>query len=521
MINDQHLNLFDLFKQAALSKNIVEARGLSLAIKSNFNNEADFWYLSGLVDYWDNKIEDAISNLIEVRDLDNKHYEGMNLLALIYFQRNEYDKAIACLLVLNDSDSLYKKGVCYYSIGEFGAAIVALDSVKNNFDVRLMLGKSYKEVGLYSQAEILLKSIISEKSDNCHFATMWLGEILIKQNRLTELVEIFLPLLEHPHTNIAARSTLSEVYQIMGDLINSVLLLPQEIKTNWGHAFSMQVNARLKIRIASEALIQINRRDHPYPESNIGVSCITLKSAGRFAHSMFDYLALRYYADKFGLPVETPDWPGHYLFELDDPLISAPRKSVNRTGKWLEQKVDNEGILALIGCDFFSIGGLFDKMSHSHVLKAREVFKFRKFWLDLLTPLQEKLRNNGRTVISIHIRMTDMANMNIPIDHYINLLESIIPKIEKPVLFLASDDIENILPIFKKYNPISLADITDPWECLEWLQDFFILMNSDIVISSAGGFCRLANMLNINAKEFYRPDYENKNLIKYDPLINP
>ena len=246
MTKYQPVNIFELFKQAVLSKDIIEARRLYPLVNSNYISEPTYWYYRGLIDYWEEKLDDAIYNLQELQKLESNHAEGMNILGLIYIQRNQYDNAISCLLNFNDAASKHKIGICYYSIGEYGPAILALEGIRSIFDVRLMLGKAYKEVGLYDKAELLLSSIISDKSENCHFATMWLGELLIEQKRFKELMDKMIPLLEHPHTNIAARSSMSEAYQIFDDLKSAALLLPSAIKTNWGHAFSMQVNTCLK-----------------------------------------------------------------------------------------------------------------------------------------------------------------------------------------------------------------------------------------------------------------------------------
>jgi len=99
------------------------------------------------------------------------------------------------------------------------------------------------------------------------------------------------------------------------------------------------------------------RRPHPYPGSDIGVSLGSLGYYGRFGHQLMEYLFLRCQAERAGIPMETPEWVGHYVFELDDPLPTGRRVQVKRPALWIEEQVAAEGAHILTGRDFFEVGG--------------------------------------------------------------------------------------------------------------------------------------------------------------------
>ena len=129
------------------------------------------------------------------------------------------------------------------------------------------------------------------------------------------------------------------------------------------------------------------------------------------------------------------------------------------------------------------------------------------------------LLTRGSTIICIHVRLTDRSGQSPPIEWYLEWLNKLWLSLDNPVLYIASDDLIAAVAAFEKFQPVTLNEITQSIAGLEWLQDFYVIMNSDIVASSSGGFCTLANMLNTTlGGQFYRPNFDKNCLMKYSPL---
>ncbi|MBK7001212.1 MAG: hypothetical protein IPH35_14940 [Rhodoferax sp.] len=505
--------------EAFSANDMPTAQILSRSLIDFCCKDPSFLFICGVIELRLGEMDVARDRLCQLRALTPSHAHGMELLGVLYAQVGEFDEAIACLQNLTTDDALRQLGFCYYNISAFAAALIPLEKVCQHPSVHLPFAKTCKEVGLLQKAELLLRKFLATDLPERHWAAMWLGEILTEQKRWNDLRATMHPLTSDPATAIAARTVLAAVALGEGQLDQAVRWLPADQKTNWGHAFSVQTISQLQL-LLHELKEQIpTRPDHPYPDSDVGLSCLSLGSAGRFAHQMVDYLGLRYHADCYGLPVETPDWPGHYIFELNDPFPTKRRKQqIRRNGLWLEQQVTGHGVGALAGRDFYSIGGLVGRFTTDHVRKARQIFAIRPQWNPVLTPLLDALRARGRTVVSVHIRMGDLSGNTPPLNWYVEWLQSLWPTLDSPVLYLASDDLQAALPAFAAYQPLSLNDIAVPRPALEWLQDFYVLMHSDVVANSAGGFCMMANILNIQGRQFFRPQFQQKRLISFSPL---
>ena len=124
--------------------------------------------------------------------------------------------------------------------------------------------------------------------------------------------------------------------------------------------------------------------------------------------------------------------------------------------------------------------------------------------------------------MALHLRRGDRVAMNniTQTSLYLDWLAQIWPTLDKPVLFLASDDIDSVKNDFSQYQPLSLNDLTEPWKNNEYLQDFYILMNCDILGISTGGFAANASLLNKRATLFMVPSPDNQSLVPYSPFDN-
>ncbi|OYQ31472.1 hypothetical protein CHU95_20185 [Niveispirillum lacus] len=236
----------------------------------------------------------------------------------------------------------------------------------------------------------------------------------------------------------------------------------------------------------------------------------TLGNRGRFAHNVLEYVLLRLYAQQRGCILETPDWVGGAYFELDDPVPSGPlppwpfgRRILNGfvTGHYQgEAPVDRDALSPLFLYDYPL--ALRDRV--------RSWLRPRRQWAPWIDPPVNALRAVGKTIVAIHIRRGDFLQYGYPITEtqsYVDWLRRLWPTLDKPVLYLASDDIPGVRAAFREFRPVTLHDAGPAWPGLEFLQDFHVLTQADIVgISAASGFSQLAARLNKNAVLCVEPD---------------
>jgi tetratricopeptide (TPR) repeat protein len=505
---------------AFFSSNWVESRRLSMELSIELEADATFLLMSGITEFNLGNLSAAKLYLKKLTGMEPDNHKSRKMLALIHGNVGEFEEGIACLQNINDDEALLMLGNYYVQVDAYAAAVLALEKVQHNPKAKILLGQACKESGLLQRAEALLLEVMERGSEQAEWATMWLGEVLIQQQRWTDLERIMLSAAKIPQCALASRTVLAEFCLKFDRLDEAARWLPSAEKTNWGHAFSVQAITRLRLLHRQNAVEEFTRAEHPYPDSELGVTCLTLNRSGRFAHQVGDYLCLRFHADPYGIPVETPDWVGHYVFELNDPMPSGKRTSIRCSGSWLENQVKFKGAQAIAGYDIHSVG-LLDPIRSEHVVKAREVLRIRDHWKVFFAPMLSSLRARGNTVVCIHMRLTDRSDRTPSIAWYIEWLQSLWVSLENPVLYIASDDLDTAISAFTEFKPVTLSAISTSLPGLEWLQDFYVVMNSDIVAGSAGGFCTLANMLNTTGKLFFRPDLDQQCLVSYSPLLEP
>jgi hypothetical protein len=274
---------------------------------------------------------------------------------------------------------------------------------------------------------------------------------------------------------------------------------------------------------------------------------------GRFGNQLFQYAFLRICAEKSSARVECPPWIGQTLFGHDDASVSKrlppaiERQDLEKTLfdlipefiPYLEKLADAKS--SRIGAEVLETGianvdiwGFFQ--FHTRYFKPHKQY-FRSLFKpvsDLKSALEDGLnilRSKGKTIVGIHIRRGDYLTeprtrftLVFPTQWYCEWLEGIWDKLEDPVLFLCSDDLESIISDFQKFSPVTSKDldIILPEKVqdldIEFYIDFFMLSNCDIVVTSNSNFSFVACMLNQQGKMFIRPhwDFSTKFMV-FDP----
>ena len=141
-------------------------------------------------------------------------------------------------------------------------------------------------------------------------------------------------------------------------------------------------------------------------------------------------------------------------------------------------------------------------------------------WFNKLRPALSQLKARGHTLVAIHLRRGDFGKLPFPIAPtawYLKWLSQVWQSLDKPILYIASDDIDRVLSDFKAYSPLTSKDFDHPLKSAPYFFDFYILSQSDLLAISNSTFSAAAALLNTNAKGFLRPNFDQFKLIPYDP----
>jgi hypothetical protein len=233
-----------------------------------------------------------------------------------------------------------------------------------------------------------------------------------------------------------------------------------------------------------------------------------------YGNELFQYAALKIYAEKYHLKVEIPErWIGRELFEgCKDFPVSGLGRAQKDFGSSQECIWSNGELL-----EDCNIKGYFQY--HTSVYAPHKTF-FR----ELFTPIQALRDRVSKTfdkltgpLIGIHIRRGDYSrppNRVAPNEWYLDWLEKNWDRFNNPTLFLASDDPEAVFPDFEKYKPMMLKPNT---ELLSMFLDHYILQHCDVLLASNSTFSFTAAMLSEKEQKCWRPDYQKKLLVEFDP----
>lgn len=289
------------------------------------------------------------------------------------------------------------------------------------------------------------------------------------------------------------------------------------------------------------ALLLLNRRwgPPPPPRPTAGragrrLACTALGGNGRFGNQILQYGFLRLYAAEHDLDLEVPDWIGRHLYDLDDPLPGPPLPTVT------EEEADFAASLNRETPAVYADRNLTGFFCYHTARLAR----FRDGFRGLFRPgrtlrpfadaVESSLRSHGRTVVALHLRRGDFGWGRFwiaPAGWYLSWLEALWPRLDRPVLYIATDAPE-LAGLFAAYRPLTAADIAAaigrPPDGAEFLTDFQALCCADVTAISNSTFSFTATMLNTapartgsddtaSHGRFWRPDRAAAGLVPYDP----
>jgi FkbM family methyltransferase len=243
------------------------------------------------------------------------------------------------------------------------------------------------------------------------------------------------------------------------------------------------------------------------------VSMRALGEKGELANQMFQYFALTRHAARWGAVVQTPPWAGQALFGLDDPapVLEFPE----------HRDEDPE-----------SAGSLLDAVAPPQEIELRGVYQphsrelvpdrdaFRRVFTPVpaiqaaVQPFIDHLRTRGRTLVAMHLHRA-------PAGWYLAWLEEIWPRLDAPVLHVASDDLEPCLRAFRRYRPTSRKDAPRRAKAIGSYLDIHVMAQADALAISSSSASFVASLLNQRATRFVRPVLATQRLEPVDPWDSP
>lgn len=261
------------------------------------------------------------------------------------------------------------------------------------------------------------------------------------------------------------------------------------------------------------------------------VTMSTLGKKGRFGNQIFQYAFLKIYAKVFGMKVETPKWIGQYLFGLTDPPITNKLPVIYEEKQSNLQSIFREAKPRYKNVDFYGY----------YQFHTSNFAPYKDYFQSLFTPTRKinvvmekgrlKLLSRGKTLVGLHIRRGDYIKYRnsdkknvffiAPTAWYKNWLSSVWDKLNNPVLFIASDEIDAVISDFSEYSPVTSKDLYDSFPKAAFYPDFYLLTQCDIMAISNSTFSFAASMLNKRAESFLRTDIDAKKLVSYNPWASP
>ena len=245
------------------------------------------------------------------------------------------------------------------------------------------------------------------------------------------------------------------------------------------------------------------------------VTMSTLGKNGGFGNQIFQYAFLKIYAQENRLSVETPKWLGQELFGHKDreinqdlPVVFENNNEIFPGNGEIWKNVDIQGYF----------------LYHTSYYRTH-----KEYFCSLFQPVAEiealvkvaweKLCSRGKTIIGLHLQLNSDENNNSVVassEWYKIWLHGLWETLEEPVLFIASDHVEEINQgYFAEYNPITVRDLEVEVN-LEYL-NFFLLSKCDFVAISNTAFAFAACLLNETGKYFFRPHFSTAKLIPFEP----
>jgi hypothetical protein len=262
------------------------------------------------------------------------------------------------------------------------------------------------------------------------------------------------------------------------------------------------------------------------------ISMRHLSDGGGFANQLFRYSTLKLYALRHGLAPAVPDWTGHHLFGLNDESsqgLDLPQRTYagfadndRELWDWDVPPID------------IDLAGYFQELPECwrlHRPLLQRMFELAPEHRTALDAWHDAVTDGGRrTLVAIHVRRGDYRTHQsegfpwirlVPERWYLDWLRSLWPTLHDPVLYVATDEPEAILPIFREFNPISLDHGGPVLELPGFVRDFEVLKRAGHLALCNSSYSRMAAILAPATQRCFLPSFRTQSFAPYEPWIDP
>lgn len=341
---------------------------------------------------------------------------------------------------------------------------------------------------------------------------------LTQRGRISEAESLFRKCLAHSPGDFRALLGLATTLEALGRPRESLQYYERASALSPGNAFPFTRRAVVALREAWGPP-PVPRT----PSSGDRISMTTLGANGRFGNQLLQYAFLKLYARARGVDVEVPDWVGRYLFRHSDPLPSRSLPVVREVHFDPVEALHGRGPAGPVNVDIFGYFNLHTAAYLPYRGEFRRLFRFGELAERAVFAPLSRLKAMGRTLVAVHIRRGDFGgslHWIAPTKWYDEWLDALWESLDEPVLYVATDD-ESVVGDFRRFAPVQAADIWEPLRGAEFLLDFFVLKEADLLATSNSTFSSVAALLNKGARRFARPHSGRSCLVDYDPWDAP
>jgi hypothetical protein len=250
---------------------------------------------------------------------------------------------------------------------------------------------------------------------------------------------------------------------------------------------------------------------------------VTISTLGnhRFGNQLFQFLFLRTYADAHGLRHETSPWMGERLFgHLPVPITRALPEFREKFVHGVDDTLVPHAPDVIRNVDFRGYFQYHTSWYAPHREKIVRLFQPVGPYRERAEEGLARLRARGRTVVALHLRRGDFGYEYFfiaPAAWYRAWLATFWHSLEEPVLYLASDEPDQVVDAFADYAPVLGRDLGVAVPDFDFYLDFHLLAHADRLAISNSVFSFAAAMLNERATHFVRPVLQEQRLVPFDP----
>lgn len=260
--------------------------------------------------------------------------------------------------------------------------------------------------------------------------------------------------------------------------------------------------------------------------------CITMTSlgdSGRLGNQLFQYGYAKLYALRHGSVARLPDWEYAKYFDAHNLSCEGISLPELRFGAFN----DDDRVMWDMDDPPTNVD------LHGYFQELPECWRGqRPLVRRLFSLLPEKQANidrwrhgvtNGgeRTLVAIHVRRGDYRLIQhipffrlVPIDFYLNWLRGIWASLRSPLLFIATDEPENVLPSFAEFQPIHAHPREAAQDLPDEVFDLQALRCADILAICNSSFSRMAAILADDSQRCFCPSFARRTFEPYKPWLD-